>query len=541
MPTISTEDCKALLVQHFAGKGRQTIGSHWRQLRKYKNEKGLVSRDFEHPVLGRFVLVESDGVLSIAGASGPGVDNSTAVSWLQKTFSPEDVIGARALVEKLLASGWDDDRGAIKESPEFEQYAHALPAAFSFHFPADTYGNGENVVVNLDTRLGELCIMLEDLCDGSSDEYSHSLVVEQLPLCVERSPMDEYHYGFVDEHKGLTVGEFIETMLAAGFSYTAAHCTFGRVAKPVELAPAQAASAEPAVFSLKHVRTAINQDDAVQLESFLKAGLHPDALFANKASLLVTCFEQRAKRCYRTLIEYDASLIGTDRHGGHILAVFAGQSVSWEEYVQPSIEYPGLDFTSLNRASYGGPTTLLEGLVRAVFCEVIEHPETAVRAGLLLGVLKSRCVGCQFGEAALASLYAAPGVLWSGTLRALIFAEIEADRSLLDKVPAGGERRYGFIAALVEQGDYPAALTLMRQYTVSPEMIYLSGVPLLTHLRNSMARLEAELRREDERGFRMIAVNSAGEEINEQRAELHRIRDFLENVAAQPGYDAPSM
>jgi hypothetical protein len=538
MPPFSTDDCKAFLIDFYAKKGHGTTASHWMRLRKYKGVGGLVSREFEHPVAGKVVLVETSAGLSLESSK---VADASPTAWRKRVFQDDDVAGARALVKKLLASGWDGDREDIKQTSDFEQFAHALPAVFSFHFPADTYGNDAGVDVKLSTKLGELCIMVEDMCGGSADEYSHSLVTEQLPSCVERSSMDEYHYGFEDEHKTMTVDEFIQTMLAAGFSYSGPSCMFGPLAKPIQMEPAPAASDQLALFSMKHVRAAIGDDDDVQFETFLKEGLHPDTLFANKRSLLSVCFEGRAKRCYGVLLQHNASLMLSASYGRFLLAVFASQPASWGDYVLPALMHPALDLMALGSARYGSATTLLEDVVTAVFGAVVSQPETAVRAGSLLGVVKSSCVGRQFSAAVMASLYAVSGVLGSATVRALIFAEVDADRSLLDDVPGVESAGYGFIAALVEQGDFTAALILMRHYEITPAMVYLDGVPLMSHLRNSMARLEAELKHEEAREFRMIAINAQGEEINEQRDELHRIRTFLDSVDAHPGSDAPSM
>lgn len=62
MTKISTDNCKDHLVAFFNEQGTETKASQWKRGSKRKEGDDVV-RDFSHPTLGGFILVERDGTL----------------------------------------------------------------------------------------------------------------------------------------------------------------------------------------------------------------------------------------------------------------------------------------------------------------------------------------------------------------------------------------------------------------------------------------------------------------------------------------------
>lgn len=257
MSEIKTEDCKKFLIDFFnepntTGLIKSTSEKEWKRTKKYKNEKGVLCRDFMHQQLGSFTIGENTGsaliFLGVADTNIFVASNSSQSEYQQRIWSDAEKKGARTIMKKYQELNDKNDTDSIYTTPEWQQWSYALPSQFAFHFPEETYGNVPSAVTNgllspvqYNGKYGEdgfNFIMIEKVFDEpdlySSDMLKHSTLTSWM------DKTDEYHFEFEDgAPAGILVKDLIKALLKAGFEYNpkgeADPCLFASEMKKVKI------------------------------------------------------------------------------------------------------------------------------------------------------------------------------------------------------------------------------------------------------------------------------------------------------------------
>lgn len=241
MSKITTEMCKDFLILHYKKNGLDTQKSDWKRVAKYKDNNNNWVRNFANDKIGIISLVEKDNSLEIFEKKL--LVEPVKISYF-KTFSKEEVKGAKSIVKKLIKirERYDDEQEeTLFNSKEFQLFKSAIPSQFTFCFPEDTYENIEEnktngidspmlvrKVLGNDVSFDSLNVMFEDRNTDDIDIYTSHILTDQHIFPEWLSYDDEYHLSIYhdissDEQKkvleSMTVKDFVNYLFEMGFEY----------------------------------------------------------------------------------------------------------------------------------------------------------------------------------------------------------------------------------------------------------------------------------------------------------------------------------
>ena len=212
---ITTEMCKKFIQESLGIDDSVSM----KRIKKYKDEEGLVARDF---LLGngeQCTIVENDsGELQLK-------DNSHSSPFLGRIFTNDEKKEAKEFLKswtKKIENGTAEIEDCIDASNKLSDKS-ILTSQFIFNFPEDVYENDPSFVTNgLKTPFAipggdSFCIVLIEKNGAEPDLYMNDIVKDLLPDYF--TDLDEYCYGMENGNYSGTVQDVIEELQAIGFEY----------------------------------------------------------------------------------------------------------------------------------------------------------------------------------------------------------------------------------------------------------------------------------------------------------------------------------
>lgn len=212
---ITTEMCKKFIQENLGINESISI----KRTKKYKDEEGLVARDF---LLGngeQCTIVESDsGELKLK-------DSNNSSNFSGRIFTDDEKKEAKKFIKswaKKIENGNVEIEDCINAANQLPDKS-ILTSQFVFNFPEDMYSNDSSAITNgLNTPFAipgndSFCIMLIEKNGTDPDLYMNDVVKDLLPAYL--TDLDEYCYGMENNSYSGTVQDVIEELQAIGFEY----------------------------------------------------------------------------------------------------------------------------------------------------------------------------------------------------------------------------------------------------------------------------------------------------------------------------------
>ena len=346
MSKLSTDDCKDFLMTTYPDSTR----TKWKRVSKYKDDNGLVCRDFNNPTVGDVTLVEVNGVLelkqSVVVAVEPLVvkDNTIIV----KSFSKKDMTDAKRLVSKYVNSYgeeeiFDDNKGFI-----------AIPSQVVYRF---SMLDGDHKVIldsvnaarDYNHKMDRFCLEIYP-AHGEYNEHMDYLIGSFLPDNDGEAMECTYEFSY-DEP--ISIKEMVQKMASAGFIYLQKSCFLAETVSQLEFVNEAIKVEASALVDIKTVfEQAIKTDDGPMLDDALSNGGLLN--FKYKKSIpMVYCMQHNLVSCFKTLVKHDPDLAKGVKYSGNpvwaeaISDVVLGYSF---DYLAHLLDHGKYDFKKANPA-----------------------------------------------------------------------------------------------------------------------------------------------------------------------------------------------
>lgn len=304
----SSNEIKQWLVEHHQANGVATRASEWKRLKKSKNADGHIVREFYHPTVGKVTVMETPAGLVMSPA-GP----APAPAFTTPVFTPASLAAASAVLNDYRRALWEDqekERASsewLRKQPLFLEAFPALPAQFTFSFPADTYGN-EGGGNGVDGDATELCILVKEKDQDDPHYMTVDLIGDRL-RALDMEAEDEYHWAL--QTGPTTVRQWVSRLLGLGLVYDPTDCIMAtellalgadRPAPGPRLGPTRAVHAQ--------FQKAIRTDDVVTIASLLgetdAEGKPVEWNDGSEQTWVESAFENRAWNALSLLLAADA-------------------------------------------------------------------------------------------------------------------------------------------------------------------------------------------------------------------------------------------
>jgi len=332
MSKLSTDDCKDFLMTTYPDSSR----TKWKRVSKYKDDNGLVCRDFNNPTVGDVTLVEVNGVLelkqSVVVAIEPLVvkDNTVIV----KSFSKKDMTDAKRLVSKYVNSDGeeeisDDNKGFI-----------AIPSQVVYRF---SILDGDHKVIldsvnaarDYNHKMDRFCLEIYP-AHGEYNEHMDYLIGSFLPDNDGEAMECTYEFSY-DEP--ISIKEMVQKMASAGFIYLQDSCFLAETVSQLSFVNEAIKVESSALVDIKSVfEQAIKTDDGDMLDEALSSGCLLN--FKYKKNIpLVYCMQHNLINCFKALVKHDPDLAKGVKYSGNpvwaeaITDVVLGNSFDYLAYL----------------------------------------------------------------------------------------------------------------------------------------------------------------------------------------------------------------
>lgn len=239
MSKITTEDCKQFILENCTKENMITHIDDWKRIKKYKNEEGLVERQFQHPQHGILTLVEKNGALEVVNSEEK--DNKHILPF--KKFSAQELKEAKQLVEDY----YENDTVPVASQPGYL----AIPNMYSFCFLEDSNIDLPEVIEDINKGKdvhGLVTGLNVFFVNHYSSDYNcihcENILKDFLPEFLEEteeanfSIYSEYSMVYGEDRKDventmpqIKLLEFIQDMTQRGFHYDKSQCAFGNLMK----------------------------------------------------------------------------------------------------------------------------------------------------------------------------------------------------------------------------------------------------------------------------------------------------------------------
>lgn len=346
MSNLSTDDCKDYLMQVYPNSAR----TKWKRVSKYKDESGLVCRDFNNPSVGDVTLVEVNGSLQLKENQAPSqeplvVQDNTIVV---KSFSKKDMTDAKRLVSRYVNNYGEDE--IAEESKGF----NAIPSQIVYRFSI-LDGDYERILQDINAT-GDYNSKLDRFCleiypkDTEYNEHMDGLISAFLPENDGEAMECTYEFSYEEP---ITIKAMVQKMASSGFVYSDNHCFLATIINKLNFVNETLKSNQATAVDVKSVfEQAIKTDDGYILDEALsKGGL---LNFKYKKTIpLVYCMQHNLVNCFKTLVKHEPDLAKGVKYSGNpvweesISAVVLGHSFDYLTYL---IEHGHYDFKKANPA-----------------------------------------------------------------------------------------------------------------------------------------------------------------------------------------------
>jgi len=330
MSNLSTDDCKDYLMHVYPNSSR----TKWKRVSKYKDDNGLVCRDFSNPSVGDVTLVEVNGSLQLKEvqtlSQEPLVihDNTIVV----KSFSKKDMTDAKRLVSRYVNNYGED------EISEENKGFNAIPSQVIYRFSIID-GDYERILQDINAT-GDYNSKLDHFCleiypkEGDYNEHMDGLISDFLPENDGEAMECTYEFSYEEP---ITIKEMVQMMASAGFIYSGNHCFLEPTISKLHFVNEQLEVTPSTTIDIKSIfEEAIKTDDAVLLENALSAGGSIDFKY-KKVTPLIYCMQHNHVNCFKVLVKYTENLAkGIKSNGNQV----------WVESISPTVLKYSFDYLS---------------------------------------------------------------------------------------------------------------------------------------------------------------------------------------------------
>lgn len=310
MSKISTDDCKDFLMKTYPDSNR----TKWKRVSKYKDDNGLVCRDFNNPTVGDVTLVEVNGTLELKQSAVVTVtpivikDNTVLV----KSFSKKDLTDAKRLVTKYVNSYGedeisDDNKGFI-----------AIPSQVIYRFSIldgdyELILNNINATGDYNAKLDRFCLEIFP-AEGEYNEHMDYLIGSFLPENDGEAMECTFEFSYKEP---ISIKEMAQKMASAGFIYSKDHCFLADTISKLDFVNEASKIDSSSLVDIKAVfEQAIKKDDGSILDDALTNGGLLN--FKHKKAIpLVYCMQNNLVNCFKALVKHDPDLAKGVKYAGN--------------------------------------------------------------------------------------------------------------------------------------------------------------------------------------------------------------------------------
>jgi hypothetical protein len=340
MSKISTDDCKDFLMKTYPDSNR----TKWKRVSKYKDDHGLVCRDFNNPTVGDVTLIEVNDTLELKQSVAVDVapvtikDNTIVV----KSFSKKDMTDAKRLVSKYVNSDGeeeisDDNKGFI-----------AIPSQVVYRFSMLDGDHKEildsvNATRDYNHKMDRFCLEIYP-AHGEYNEHMDYLIGSFMPENDGEAMECTYEFSYEEP---ISIKEMVQKMASAGFIYLEDSCFLAETVSQLEFMN-EAINVESS--SLVDVKSAFEQaiktDDGDMLDEALSSGGLLNFKY-KKAIPLVYCMQNNLVNCFKVLVKHEPNLAKGVKYSGNpvwaeaVSDVVLGHSFDYLAYL---LEHGKYDF-----------------------------------------------------------------------------------------------------------------------------------------------------------------------------------------------------